>query len=256
MMRGDESYEVCVVRYGQILLLLLLVACSSDARPSAPATPTPLAFMLLSDVLNGQAGRQGNQLTTAGYLYADSSGFRLVDGITVSNAATPQPLSEAADQIWIGDTVPDSIQQALSTTGAIQMAVVLAQGRLDGPGTYGPNGAYRYQLEDPRLQPIPPAETSITNLLDNPSAYAGRYIRINGALLSSATAAVLVDKLGAGGVPDAAARQIKVRSPIRDSALLEQLQQSSNGSVRFGAVQVEGFWIDRFLIPLKITPLS
>jgi hypothetical protein len=198
---------------------------------------------------------QGGQLTTAGYLYADASGFRLIDGVTVSDNATPQPLTQPAEQIWIGNTAPASMQP-LTTTGAIQMAVVLAQGRLDGPGAYGPNGAYRYQLGDPRFQTIPLAETSITNLLDNPSVYSGRYIRINGALLSSATASVLVDKLGPGGVPDAAARQIKVRSPIRDSALLEHLQQSSNGSVRFGNVQIEGFWVDRFLIPLKITPLT
>jgi hypothetical protein len=49
------------------------------------------------------------------------------------------------------------------------------------------------------------------------------------------------------------ARQIKLRAPIRDRALLGRLNGVSGGSIRFGQVQAEGLWQGGVLIPLSIS---
>jgi len=48
------------------------------------------------------------------------------------------------------------------------------------------------------------------------------------------------------------ARQIKLPVPLQDRALLGRLNGVSGGSIRFGRVQVEGFWRAGVLMPLSI----
>jgi hypothetical protein len=245
------------MRLHVLLIIFLLVACS-DVSPTIqlPATPTPFAFTPLGDALAKGAPASGVAITTVGYVVVDTGGARLTDGLSFSAGPTPQPLSDAAGQLWLGTNAAAALGDRLRAAGTVRYTVVVARGRLTGPGTYGPSGQYRYQLSDPQLQPLAPQETSVAALLDNSAAYEGRFVRIAGSLLARANAALLVDRLGSGGLPAPGARQIKLRTPLRDQLLLARLQQTSSGSVHFGAVQVEGFWRGGTLTPLALLPVQ
>lgn len=243
------------MRLRALALVLLLVACSDAGAPARPATPTPLAFTPLTDALARGAPDPGVDLTTIGYVVVDGDGASLNDGLSFSAGPTPRPLSEP-NRVWLGAGAADSLGGALRTAGALRYTAAVARGRLVGPGAYGPGGRYRYQISAPQLQPLAPEETSIALLLDNPALYEGRLVRIAGSLLTRSSSALLVDHLGSGGIPAPGARQIKLRGPLRDQALLDRLPGGSSGGVRFGPVQIEGFWRGGALTPLSLSPIS
>jgi hypothetical protein len=238
------------------LLLLLLVACGDIVSPPAPPpTPTLLSFTPLGDMLGRSMPVAGAEVTTVGYVVVDDAGARLLEGMSFSAGDAPQPLT-GAGQVWLGAEVVRSLGGLLQRAGGVRYAVVLARGRLEGPGIYGPDGSYRYQLNDPRLQIIAPEETSVGALLDNAVAYEGRLVRVAGGLLARKESALLVEQLGAGGLPAPNTRQVKLRAPLRDMALLGRLKRTPNGAIYFGQVQVEGFWRTGQLTPLAILPIS
>ena len=106
------------------------------------------------------AASTGYEITTVGYVVVDATGARLVDGLSFSSGTTPQPLSAPSDQVWLDMEAVDQLGGALRAAGAIQYALVVAGGRLEGPQAYGAGGGYRYRLSDPRLQPLAPQETT------------------------------------------------------------------------------------------------
>jgi hypothetical protein len=238
-----------------MILVLLLVACGDIVSPPAlPPTPTPLIFTPLDDLLGRNMPLTGAEVSTVGYVVVDDAGARLLDGMSFSAGDAPQPLS-GAGQVWLGADIVRSLGGLLQRTGGVRYAVVVAHGRLEGPGVYGPDGNYRYQLIDPRLRTLTHEETSITALLDNAVAYEGRLVRVAGGLLAHKDSALLVEQLGAGGLPAPGTRQLKLRGPLHDVALLGRLKRTPNGAIHFGQVQIEGFWRDGQLAPLAILPI-
>jgi hypothetical protein len=246
-----------LVRIQLLLVLLVLVACG-EARvpPQIPPTPTPLVFTPLGDLLGRNLPAAGVEITTVGYVVADDTGARLLEGLSFSTGATPQSLADAAGAIWLGTDSVRTLGGLLQRAGDIRYAVVLAHGRLEGPGVYGPGGSDRYRMSDPQLQTIAPEETSIAMLIGNVAAYEGRVVRVAGALLAHSNSALLVEHLGSGGIPETSARQLKLRGPLRDQALLSRLKSAGGGAIHFGQVQVEGFWRAGQLTPLAILPIS
>ena len=244
------------MRLSVVLALVLLVACSDASAPAQlPATPTPLVFTPIGDALVQGMPPSGADTTTVGYIFVDGAGARLLDGLSFSAGPEPQPLSDATTQIWLDTSVADTLGNVLRTAGAVRYAAVVARGRLEGPGAYGPEGSYRYHMRDAHVEPLAPQETTIGGLLDNSAAYNGRFVRIIGALLARADSALLVDRLGSGGLPAPETRQIKLRGPLRDTALLSRLQGASGGTIHFGQVQVEGVWHGGALTPLSVSPI-
>jgi hypothetical protein len=230
---------------------LSLTACAAASSPPAnPTLATALPFTPLADA--AQAGEP--HITTIGYLLAETRGMRLVDAVSFAGAA-PEALTPPDQQIWCGDG-GQQVQGTLLSRGELRYAIVLADGVLEGPGTFGPDGAFRWQLRSARLRAIAPLETSIGALLDGGPAYARRLVRINGHLLLGAGSAVLIDKLGAGGIPEPGARQVKLRSRQRDQALEARLQTLGDGTLRTGLVQVEGYMLDGALTVLALQPLG
>lgn len=241
---------------GAGLILLLLAGCSEiRIPPQIPPTPTPLVFTPLGEAIAGGLPASGAEVTTIGYVVVDSQGTWLVDGLSFSAERTPRPLSGSDEQIWLSIDGERALRSSLRAAGQVKYALAVVRGRLEGPAAYGPNGRYGYQIGDPRLQPAAIQETTIAALLDNPAAHEGRVLRVVGALVARGESALLVDQLGAGGLPAPASRQVKLRTPLRDAALLEQLK-GTDGAVRFGQVQVEGFWRGGVLVPLAILPIS
>ncbi|MEO7911765.1 MAG: hypothetical protein ABIV47_19130 [Roseiflexaceae bacterium] len=233
------------------LLVLLLSACRNAAAPAPNLlpTPTPIAFAPLDVLLTSAVPPQG-EVTTGGYLVIDSVGAILVDGLSFTADGKAQLLDNSR-QIWLGPNVETSAAQ-LRAAGALQFAPVRVQGRLEGPGAYGPSRDYRYQIIGPSIEVIATQETTINDLLDHSASYENRLIRLVGNLIAGNSSALLVDQLGAGGLPLPKARQIKLPTPLQDRALLDRLKSVSGGSIRYGRVQVEGFWQAGVLVPLSI----
>src|SRR6185295_11811676 len=124
-----------LVRICSLLVLLLLVACGEiSSLPQIPPTPTPLIFTPLGDLLGHNLPVAGVEITTVGYVVADDAGGRLLEGLSFSTGATPQPLVGATGQIWLGTDSVHTISGLLQHAGDIRYAVVLARGRIEGPG--------------------------------------------------------------------------------------------------------------------------
>jgi hypothetical protein len=232
-----------------LCLALAATGCSDTSPPALPLpTVAPLDFTPI-DVLLAQPSSA--RVSTAGYVLVSTAGAELVDSISFSAGATPQPLAPVEKRIWLGADTPPALAGALHSAGTLRYAIVAAHGRLEGPGTYGPGG-YRYQMVAPDLQPLSPQETTIAALLDSSALYENRPVRLIGALLARPDSALLIERLGAGGLPAPKARQVKLRASIQDQALLARLQGPPSGAIRYGQVQVEGIWHAGVLTPLSI----
>jgi hypothetical protein len=102
-----------------------------------------------------------------------------------------------------------------------------------------------------QLTALEPLVLPLPAVLARSLTYDGQLVRISGALLVGQSDALLVEQLSAGGVPPPGARQVKLLLPFHDDALRQQLPGSS-GMVRYGPVDVEGFWRGGALLPLSI----
>ena len=238
-------------RLGWLLALALLSACDLASAPEPlPPSPTPPTFMLLADALAAGAPASGAPAAIGGYLLADTAGAWLVDGLVFDAAGQARPLEPGAAPVWLGASPPGV---SLRDAGSLRYAAVLVRGVIAGPGEYGPAGRYQYQVAAPNVTPLSPLETSLAELLAQPGAYEGRLVRLVGGLLVRDTAALLVDRLGAGGLPEQGAVQIKLRGGLRDPQLLAELRSAPSGVVRFGQVQIEGVVRGAVLAPLSIS---
>jgi hypothetical protein len=208
---------------------------------------------MLADLVAGGRPAADQAVTTIGYLLLDQNGAALADLIVFDPAGVPQPLDTGTTPIWVGTDARAQAQSLLRAAGGVQYAAVVARGRLAGPGGYGPNKQYHYQLTNPVFEPLVAQETTIADMLDHSATYDRRLVRVVGGLLVRENAALLVDQLSSGGIPAPKARQIKLRGSIRDQTLLARLHGPANGLVHFGQVQIEGLWRDGILTPLAIT---
>lgn len=236
-----------------LALVALALLCACQSAPAPVPKPTPVRFTLMDSLPAGGAPAGDQEITTIGYVLVDQVGAALVEAIIFDPAGTPQPLAAASTPIWLGPDARAQLQQALRGPATAQYAAAIARGRLSGPGSFGPSGRYRYQLSQPVLEPIVAEETTIADLLGRPAGYESRLVRLVGGLLVRGSSALLVEQLGAGGLPAPKTQQIKLRGPVRDPQLLARLKGAPNGAVRFGQIQIEGLWIGGTLAPLAIT---
>lgn len=227
-----------------ILLLLLLAACGGQANTesslSSPSLPT-IGELLL-------AGPALGQVATVGYLLIDEDGAALVDGLHMRDP--PVPLDDLG--VWLGAVPSLPEDAAISVAGATQYLLVEARGRLEGPGSFGPDGRYRYRLVDGELHPREPRMLTIIELLAGSERYEGHAVQVEGHLLATPDSALLVELLGEGGVPDNDARQLKFVAPPRDVAIIPGMQRSADQRVIYGPVEVVGLWRDGRMHALAI----
>jgi hypothetical protein len=185
-----------------------------------------------------------------GYLLIDSAGARLVNRLILDGAA-PTP---AGAQIWLGTSATLPADAALSELGGMRYAVARAQGRLDGPGSFGPDGQARFQIVEPQLSILTLRELSIALLLGNSQLYEGQAVRLSGQLLASPSSTLLAEQLGPGGVPSAESLQLKVLGPLDTDDLGPQFGGAPGGPVRYGPAQIVGIWRAGALYPLAVRP--
>jgi hypothetical protein len=227
------------------MLLLLLAACGATVAPTPTALPQPTAPAVNELLQRPAAG----PTSTFGYLYLTAEGAMVVDGLRVDATGALQPVD--GDALWLDPppTLPDDA--ALTESGEARYAIVAASGALEGPAAFGPGGAYSYQLKGPSVEVLSVRELSIALLLSNSQLYEGQPVHIQGELLANSADALLVERLGVGGVPAEGALQIKLAKPPADPGLLDRLR--SAGRVSFGPVDVTGVWRGGSLYPLLVT---
>lgn len=225
------------------LLMVLLAACAGAPPPPAPAESPPTAIPLLRDLPDRVSG----PVMVIGLLYITQDGGLLVDGLSLS-AATPLPTG--AGPIWLG-ALRLPADPPLTDYGAARYGPAQIAGQLEGPGAYGPQGRYRYQIGAPQVELLSVRELDIPLLLSNSGLYERQAIHLSGQLLVSADSALLSERLGQGGVPDATARQVKLAAPLDDQTLIDRL--AGAGAARYGPVQILGLWRDGTLVPLVVT---
>lgn len=227
-----------------VLLLVMLAGCAPSAnQPPVAATVVPVATVpAVGELLSAPTS---GEVVAVGYLLVEPAGAVLLDKLDANGA--PPNNSETA--IWLSEP----LEFPGESNAAAQSPLVQAQGQLEGPGQYGPDGRYRYQLAEAQLRLLGVRELSVALLLDNSALYEGQPVRLQGQLLLSADTALLMDRIGSGGVPDASSRQIKLATPLDDPTLEAQLQAGGGGGmVRFGPVEVVGLWRQSRLYPLMI----
>lgn len=242
-------------RMSSLLLVIsfLLVACggNSQAPRATSALPPAYAYTPLSKLL---AAPGGSAVTTAGYFYDMGDGAVLIDHLSFSGEQ-PAPLADQSDQqVWLGEVATSELGSNLRTSGSVRYAPLLATGRVEGPGAYGPGGRYQFQLSAPVLSPLSATVVTITGLLSKTLGYDGQFVRVKGNLLVSGENALLVEEIGSGGVPPVLARQVKLAEPVRDKLLLARLTTSGGGKARYGPVEIEGFWRSGELLAFGIMP--
>jgi hypothetical protein len=232
-----------------LTLFCLLAACAAPpAPPAIPPTPTAVPFTPIEQL------PQGGAVITIGYLLIRDGAALIAPSASLVSPA-PQPLGPIDQLIWCGPADQLRIIGALAADEGVQHAIVYARGTIEGGGAYGPGGAYQRQLASPELTVVAPEETSVSQLAAG-GQRSGVVRLLGGMIINASGAATLVDSLGAGGVPEPGAQQIKLRLPAEDPGLLARLTHTPGSSVSYGQVQVEGYWRNGALVALAIRPLS
>jgi hypothetical protein len=232
-----------------LLLLWLLTACT-PALPRPTEPPVVVGGSLVDELL---AEPITGEVIVFGYLYADTGGTVLTSRLALSGP-TPQPLDAEAQQIWLDDAPPAQVAPALTEVGEVRYGPVRVEGSLEGPGSYGPVGQYAYRLNITAIKLLQAQAVSLGELFANDQRYTWQLVQIDGGLLVAGNAALLVEQLGAGGVPAAEARQIKLLPTVNDQQLLDQLTTTASGNARYGPVRAEGIWRNGALMLFSVVP--
>ncbi|MBX0331458.1 hypothetical protein K2Z83_27785 [Oscillochloris sp. ZM17-4] len=236
-----------------LVWLLLLLALAGCAASGGVAAATPLPQPTIPAVAEVLADPPTDRVEVIGYLYITGAGTALAGGLSFSQADPHAPLA-APGSIWMPDPPPLPADAPVESAGATRYLIVRAQGRLSARGSYGPGGSYPYQISEVILEPLGARDLSIGLLLANSGIYDNQPVRLSGQLLLGASTALLVDRLGSGGVPEASAQQIKLIGPIVDEPLRARLTAAPGGAAYFGPVQIIGIWRRSSLYPLAIIP--
>jgi hypothetical protein len=220
--------------------LLVLSACAAPPTPEPTATaPSREASAVLSDVLDAPQRWSGQQIVLVAPVRATSD-----ERVLTMQPRAPAP--SRSDEIWLAEPLPAAVLDELDAG----IGVIRARGTLSPPGAYGRDQQHTYQFVAQEVTVLQPEPTTIANLARNPQALDRVLLRVRGTLLAQPNDALLVEDVSESGVPTAASRQIKLSRSAIDAAALEALQTS--GEVRWGAVEVVGWWQDGTLIPLAI----
>jgi hypothetical protein len=195
----------------------------------------------VSDLM--QSGAPGGPVVLVGYLYADGQRAVLAPGLSHLPNAPPRPLPEgAAHHVWLGAAPDPAVAASLRQQDTARYALVQTEGNLDGPGSFGPDGLYPYQMRPTAYAILTPQVVTLADLTADAQVYDGQYVRVAGVLLVSDDTLLLVDAVGEGGVPTPGSTPVKLVWALRDRAVVERLTQPASDQVRFGAVQAEGLW--------------
>ncbi len=236
-------------------LLLLLTGCIGSATSDRPSTGMVSNILYVDEAIAGTPPDPSTPIL--GYLYADAQGVFLADQLVLRAGTSRLPHGRDPPHIWIGMSLSPSLERVLSNEDSAYYGVAQAQGRLEGPATFGPEGRYRYQLDNAMLTVLFPLEISIRDLISMPAAESDhQLVEVEGDMLLNDQSALLFEQLGSGGVPVPDSRQIKLTYPPDPASLTYYLTSVPSSTVHFGPVRIVGIWSQNSLRPLAYTPLD
>ena len=236
-----------VLRFLVLLALIgLLAACA--AQPPAvlqtPTAPSREVVVALPIVLAEPQRWSGKELTLIAPVRVNADERVLTLALT-QKAATAT--ASSASGIWLAGPLPDDIRSKLKgNTGVLKL-----RGELSPPGAYGREQRFPYQFTAASIAVLQSERTTLVNLAENPRALDRILLRVEGTLLAQRDSALLVDQVSEGGVPLAGGHQIKLSREQLEPGFLQSLSRS--GDVRWGQVEVVGWWQDGTLTPFEIT---
>jgi hypothetical protein len=230
-----------------LLVLLAVLACLLAGCATAPQqiTPPPAPTVPAVGELIDRAAP--GAVRAVGYLVPAAGGALLADSLILDAGGALAP--DLGRAIWI-DAPPPALG-AGEQAGAFLLAEL--RGTLEGPGQFGPDGGFAWRLADVEANAVGVRELTIPLLLENSGLYEGQAVQLTGQLLLSGDSALLVERVGPGGIPATEALQLKLATPPRDPALGERLQ-AAGARARFGPVQLTGLWRAGRLYPLAVLP--
>lgn len=226
------------------VLALLLAGCASGPPPALP-TPTPVPptpVLSIADVLAEPQRWSGQEIVLIAQMGVQGAEQLLTAGLGSDDPAAVQ----SNQAIWLAEPPPAEIRSQVQA-GA---TVVKIRGRLSPPGAYGRDQQFPYQISAAQIDVLAPERTTLANLAQNPQALNQVLLTVEGTLLAQQNSALLTDQVSEGGVPTGR-HQIKLSRATIEQAVFDKLQ--SSGEVRWGEVQVIGWWQDATLTPFKIS---
>lgn len=226
-------------------LLLLLCACAGQAPAPLPSSAQPGREETLTlAVLLGEPQRWSGQHITLIAPALLSPSERILTtrlGPTASSNDT---------SLWLADAPPELVMEQLNDgAGFLKL-----RGRLSPPGAFGLDQRFTYQFVADELAVLVPERTTVANLADNPRAIDRVLLAVSGTLLLRGESALLVDHVSSGGVPQTAARQIKLPRGAIDAAAVSGFRRS--GDVSWGPVRVVGWWQNAGITPFSVEPAT
>lgn len=227
------------------VLALLVAGCASGPPPALP-TPTALPrtpVLSITDVLAEPQRWSGQEIIVVALV-----GLQGEDQVlTASLGNADNPATVPPDQaIWLAEPPPSEIQSQAQAGDNI----VKLRGRISPPGAYGRDQQYPYQISTEKIEVLAPERTTLANLAQNPQALDQVLLALEGTLLAQQNSALLTDQVSEGGVP-IGQHQIKLSRTMIDQTVFNAMK--SSGEVRWGQVQVTGWWQDGTLTAFKIT---
>lgn len=231
-----------------LFLTLPLVACGGEPTPQPTLPPVP-TVPAVGELLEGAAA---GPTTTIGYLYTTPEGSLLADSLSAGAGGAFVPAPGLG--VWLEQVPALPSDSPTTPAGMGSYTLVEARGSLEGPGEFGPGGSYGFRMIAPVLEPLGVRELNIPLLLQNSELYEGQPVRLRGQLIAGPDSAILVERLGAGGVPEATALQLKLAAPPRDPAVAAALRPAGSSGVHFGPVEITGLWRAGRLYPLLTIP--
>lgn len=227
------------------VLALLVAGCASGPPPALP-TPTALPrtpVLSITDVLAEPQRWSGQEIIVVALV-----GLQGEDQVlTASLGNADNPGTVPPDQaIWLAEPPPSEIQSQAQAGDNI----VKLRGRISPPGAYGRDQQYPYQISTEKIEVLAPERTTLANLAQNPQALDQVLLALEGTLLAQQNSALLTDQVSEGGVP-IGQHQIKLSRTMIDQTVFNAMK--SSGEVRWGQVQVTGWWQDGTLTAFKIT---
>lgn len=226
------------------VLAILFAGCASGPPPALPIPtalpPTPV--LSISDVLAEPQRWSGQEIIVIAL-----AGGQGANQVLTASLGNSDPTAVSPDQaLWLAEPLPAELQSQAQAGDNI----VKVRGSLSPPGAYGRDQQFPYQLRAEQIEVLAPERTTLANLAQNPQALNQVLLTVEGTLLTQQNSALLTDQVSEGGVPTGQ-HQIKLSRTTIDQAVFDKL--NSSGEVRWGEVQVVGWWQNATLTPFKMT---
>lgn len=228
-------------------LIFSLVGCSRGGPPAPQqaATAATESGALLALPMLMQAPERWIGLEILVVAALDGPDGRVLSSALLPGSNGVTLVDDPRTSLWLSEPLPAAMQERLRA-GPNYLKL---RGRLSPPGAYGTDARYLYQFSVAATSVLQPERAGLARVADNPRAFEGALLEMEGLLLAGAEGTLIVDTASAGGVPAPNARQIKLRDLI-DQQIPADLQQS--GAVRFGPVRVTGWWHEGVLTPFLV----